>query len=255
MRPFFLVLARNGKFVKEKIRELDSMNVPYIIVCGDRIEHQRVVHRAPSGKYDAINYGARLVPRDVDIVVMNDVDTRIHNFRIALSNFEERKPGILFSTEMVQSGPQRLFLRLLNSIRRKIPLVASGELMLINRDLLENIVPLRPCKGEDTYILFKALELGQEVIFCQACYAETERTKTPEQEELYKRRTVTGIYQALSYTMPPFLIRLFYMMLPFASPLLLILGRKGFYWTKGILLGLLDYVRGDRSGSWQATYL
>jgi hypothetical protein len=34
------------------------------------------------------------------------------------------------------------------------------------------------------------------------------------------------------------------------SPLLLISGRKGYFWMKGILLGFLDYLRGDISGVW-----
>jgi hypothetical protein len=75
-----------------------------------------------------------------------------------------------------------------------------------------------------------------------------------EQEEVYKRRTVGGIYQALSMSKPPIMVRLFYTLLPFASPLLLILGRKGYYWAKGILSGYVDYARGDRSASWRQTY-
>jgi len=104
------------------------------------------------------------------------------------------------------------------------------------------------------YILFKVLAYGYKIVFCEDCYAETERTETAEQEEIYKRRTVTGIYQDLSYTKPPLLMRLFYFLLPSMSPLFLILGRKGYYWTRGILLGFLDHLRHDRSGSWEPTY-
>ena len=81
------------------------------------------------------------------------------------------------------------------------------------------------------------------------------RTKTAEKEELYKRKTVCGIYQALSQTKSPIMIKLFYTILPIASPALLVFGKKGYFWMKGILLGLSDYLRGDRSGVWQSTYL
>ncbi|EMR74268.1 hypothetical protein MCGE09_00428, partial [Thaumarchaeota archaeon SCGC AB-539-E09] len=81
------------------------------------------------------------------------------------------------------------------------------------------------------------------------------RTKSIEKEEMYKRKTVSGLYQALSYTKPPRSIKLFYILLPFASPLLLVLGRKRYYWMRGILLGFIDYLRGDRSGTWLTTYM
>jgi cellulose synthase/poly-beta-1,6-N-acetylglucosamine synthase-like glycosyltransferase len=156
---------------------------------------------------------------------------------------------------MVKEGPQNLFFRILNPIRRKIQIAASGELLLIRRDVLERILPVKPCKAEDTYIVFKVLEYGYKTVFCEDCYAETERTKTAAAEEIYKRRTVAGTYQALAYTRPPCLVKLFYVFLPIACPLLLILGKKGYFWMKGILLGFLDYVRGDRSGFWEPTYL
>ena len=124
-----------------------------------------------------------------------------------------------------------------------------------NEALLKEFLPIRPCKAEDSYLLFKVLEFKYKAVFCEECYTETERTKTAQGEELYKRRTVGGIYQALSYTQPPHRIKLFYFLLPIASPLLLVLGKKGFYWMKGILLGLMDYLRGDRTGVWKVTYM
>jgi len=251
MKIFFLVLARDRKYVAEKIKELEGLNVPYLIVCGERMKHPRIIYRAPRGKYDAINFGAKLIPKDVDIVVMNDVDTKIHNFSIALQHFKDEKADLLFATEFVREGPQSLFFRLFNPIRRVIPLAASGELMLIKRDLLESVLPLKPCKAEDTYILFKALQLRRHVVFCEDCFAETERTRTAKEEEIYKRRTVGGIYQALSYSNPPISIKLFYALLPLLSPLLFVFGEKGYSWMKGILLGFIDYLRGDRSGIWQ----
>jgi len=254
-RLFFIVLARDRKHVDDKIRELETLGVPYKIVCGERLNHPNVVYRAPKGKYDAINFGASLIPKDVDIVVMNDVDTIIHNLHLALRHLKDENVALVFGTEMVKEGPQNLFYRILNPIRIKIPIAASGELMAIRRGVFEKILPLKPCKAEDTYILFKVLEYGYKTVFCEDCYAETERTKTAEKEEIYKRKTVTGIYQALSYTKPSLIIRLFYFLLPFVSPLLLILGRRGYYWTRGILLGFIDYLRGDRIGIWQPTYL
>jgi len=213
-----------------------------------------VVYRQPKGKYDAINFSIGLIPQNAKTVIMNDVDTKIHNLETALRRFVDEKADILFAAELVREGPQNLFFRLQNPIRRRIPLAASGELMLIRRSLLARILPIRPCKADDTYILFKALESGYKVIFSEECLAETERTKTAREEESYKRRTVAGIYQALSFTHPPLSTRLFFLLLPIASPLLLIGGEKGYYWMKGILLGLTDYLRGDRSGYWPRTY-
>jgi len=255
MKFLFLVLARDRKYVIGKIEELESMKLPYIIVCGEPFDHPNVVYRPPNGKYDAINFGATLVPDDVDIIVMNDVDTKIHGFYQGLRHLNDENVALVFGSEKVNEGPQRLFIPLVNVIRRKIQIVCSGELLFIRKYVLKRMLPLKPCKAEDTYILFKVLEYGCKTIFCENCYAETERTKTAEKEELYKRKTVTGIYQALSYSRPPYFIRLFYFMLPAISPLLLLLGKKGYFWMKGILLGLLDYLRGDRSGVWSITYM
>ena len=250
-----MVFARDRKYVVEKTKELEGFNVPYMIVCGERINHPKVIYRAPRGKYDAVNFAEKLIPEDVDIVTFNDVDARLCGFQAMLSRFEDRRVAIVFASELVREGPQYLFFKIFNPIRRRIPLAATGELMMIRRNVLRKILPLKPCKAEDTYILFKVLEYGYKTVFCEDCYAETERTKTAEKEEIYKRKTITGIYQALFYAKPSLLIRLFYFMLPFMSPLLLVLGRRGYYWMRGILLGFTDYLRGDRSGIWQPTYL
>lgn len=252
---FFVVLARDRNYVSEKISELDRLGVPYVVVCGEHFDHPLVTYRAPKGKYDAINFAERLIPEDVDIVIFNDVDTRIFNFHAMLRYFENMKTAVVFASELVGEGPQVLFFKIFNPIRKRVPLAASGELMMVRRSVLREILPLKPCKAEDTYLMFKALELGYRVVFCDECYAETVRTKSIEKEELYKRKTVTGIYQALSYTKPPWFVKLFYLFLPFASLLLLIVGRTGYYWMKGILLGFLDYVRGDRSGFWETAYM
>ncbi len=254
MKLFFLAYARDANHVLEKIDELDRLNVPYKIVCGEKIDHEKVVYRRPRGKYDAIDFSLGLIPRDTDVVVMNDVDTRIHNFTTALHYFDDKKVGLVFAKDDVKTGPQALFHQLLFSILRILPILANGDLMFIRRNLLDQM-SFPPCKAEDTYILLKVLGFGYDAIFSEECYVETEKTHDEKEEELYKRRTVAGIYQALSYVKAPFKIRLFYISLPFASPLLLILGKKGYYWTKGILLGFFDYLHGDKAGAWQPTSL
>lgn len=255
MKIFFLVLARDKTNVDVKIEELENLGVQYKIVCGDLLDHPNIVYQAPVGKYAAINLGAGLIPGGTDIVVMNDVDTTIHNLDKALQHFKDENVAVVFGTERVYEGPTNSFLRILNPIRSKIPIAGTGELMFIRSDLFNKICPLKPCKAEDTYILFKAQEKGYKVVFCESCYAETQRTKTVKQEEPYRRKTVAGIYQALSYSKPPPLTRLFYILLPFISPILLISGRKGYYWMRGILLGFLDYARGDRTGIWRTDYM
>jgi len=255
MKLFFLVLARDKAHVHDKIRELENLNVQYKIVCGDRLDHPNVVYQVPRGKYAAVNFGASLIPKETDIVAMNDVDTRIHNIDQALQRFKDEKVALVFGTEKVDEGPQKLFLRILNPIRNKIPIAGTGELMFIRRGVFDEIGPLPPCKAEDTYILFKVQENGYKVVFCENCYAETQRTKTAQKEEPYRRKTVAGIYQALSYSKPPPLTRLFYILLPLVSPILLVSGQKGYFWMRGILLGFLDYARGDRTGTWTTNYM
>ena len=164
IKPFFLVLARNEKYVDEKIEELKRLGIPYVIICGGNINHPNVFYRKPEGKFDAINFGARFVSEYADVVVLNDVDTKIVNFRTALKHFKHKEVGLVFAKVFVKEGPQRLFYVILNSIRRRLPLAASGELMLIRRNVFTRILPIRPCKAEDSYILFKVLELGLSLI-------------------------------------------------------------------------------------------
>ena len=250
MKLFFLVSARDDRHVNEKIDELKNLGVPFLIVCGKRFNHPNVVYREPRGKFDAINFGLSFVPEGTDIVVLNDVDTKIHNFGNALHLLTDESADLVFTKVNVQQGAQLTFYLFLDSLRKRIPIAASGELMLIKYKFLKRIIPLRGCKAEDTYILFKVLESGGKVAFCEKCFVTTSRTVSANQEEAYKRRTVGGIYQALSMCRPPAIVRLFYMLLPFVSPLLLILGGKGFYWVKGIILGYVDYVRGDKTAYW-----
>lgn len=255
MKLFCLVLARDERHVDEKVEELKGLGVPYLIVCGKRLNYPNVVYREPRGKFDAINFGARFVPEGVDVVILNDVDTRIYNIEVALKHFDSKDVALVFARVSVKEGPEKFFYVMLDFIRRRFLITANGELISIRRKVLMDIIPLKPCKAEDSYMLFKVLEFKRRVVFCKECYVETERTKSAEREEIYKRRTVCGVYQALHYTKPSTLIRLFYTLLPFASLMLLVFGKKGYFWTKGILLGLTDYLRGDRSGFWQPTYL
>jgi len=74
---FFIVLARGGRRVPEKIRELERMNVPYLIVCGKHLDRPNVVYREAGGKWDAINFGSRYIPTSTDVVMLNDVDRRL----------------------------------------------------------------------------------------------------------------------------------------------------------------------------------
>ncbi len=242
--------------VDQKIAELNRMKVPYRVVCGETLDGlSNVVYREPMGKYDAINYGATLLDEDADIVALNDVDTRIDNFQAALDQFAAEDASLLFVKVKVKVGPQRLFYGLLDAIRRRVLVVASGELMLVDMDTFRQVLPIKPCKTEDNYILYKVLELRRRAVFCEECFVETERTKTDKKEEIYKRKTVAGLYQALSYTKPPIYVRLFFALLPFVSVLLMVSGKKGYYWMRGIFAGYSDYLRGDREGSWQPNYM
>ena len=255
MKVFFVVLARDRSAVDRKVKELSELGYPYIIVCGERISHPNVAYREPKGKYDAINFGLRFVPQNVDVVALNDVDNKIYNFGAMLKHFDSKDVALAFARISVKEGPQKFFNVILDAIRRKLPIASNGDLMLVRQGVLRHILPIKPCKAEDSYILFKVLELKLGIVFCEECYVKTEKTKHDREEEAYKRRTVCGLYQALAFTKPPVAIRMFYTLLPIASPLLLVLGKKGYFWMKGILLGLRDFLGGDRRGFWHPTLM
>ncbi len=250
-----MVLARDGSKIEQKKEELERLGLRYVIVCGEKKADERVVYREPRGKYDAINFGFQFVPEDTDIVALHDDDTRISGLEDMIQYFREANVALVYAEPLVLAGPQVAFYKILNALRNKVHVACSGELMLIRREVLERILPLRPCKAEDTYILFWVTAHRYRAIFCQTSKVETKRTKTSSAELEYKRINVAGIYQALSYVRPPILVRLFYLVLPFVAPLLMITGAKGYFWSKGILLGILDYLRGDRTGYWQPTYM
>ena len=60
--------------------------------------------------------------------------------------------------------------------------------MMIKYSVFKEILPIKPCKAEDSYILFKVLTLKYKVVLCEEFGAETERTKTAENEELSKEK-------------------------------------------------------------------
>jgi cellulose synthase/poly-beta-1,6-N-acetylglucosamine synthase-like glycosyltransferase len=251
---FFIVLARDGSAVQRKTEELDRLGFAYVVACGEDIDRPNIVYRKPKGKYDAINHASKNIPKHARIIALNDVDTEIHNIDAALHLLKQENLALVFARVEVEFGPQMLFYSFLDALRTRIPIAASGELMLVRHDVLKEILPLQGCKAEDSLILFKVLERERKVAFCRDCYVTTKRTETAREEEDYKRRTVGGIYQALSMTRPPSSVRLFYELLPFASPLLLFSGKKGYYWMKGIVMGYVDYLRGDRTTTWKRTY-
>jgi len=239
---FFIVPARDGRCVPEKIRELEELEVPYIIVCGERMDLRNVVYREARGKWDAINFGSRFLSKEANVVVLNDVDTRIHNFEHALSHLEEA--NIVYCRVSVSKGPQVKFYRIADPIRKRLHIFASGELMLMHRRVFEDVLPIPPCLAEDSYILFKALELGYRAHFCTKAYVETERTSNAKEEEAYKGRTTLGIYQALKYAKPPPWIRAFYKILPLTAPLLALTGEDGMAWMRGIRKALSMTLKG-----------
>jgi hypothetical protein len=242
-KPFLIVLARSRRGVMEKIMELESMRVPYVIVCGERFDHPNVVYREAVGKWDAINFGGRFVPKDADAVVLNDVDTRIYNFGHALSHLKDGA-DIVYCRVNVTRGPQVKFYRIADPIRKRFHIFASGELMLMRQDVFRRVLPIPPCIAEDSYILFKALEFGYRAYFCTKAYVRTERTADSEEEEAYKARTTLGIYQALKYARPPPWIRTFYKILPVAAPLLALAGEDGRAWMTGIRKALSAILTG-----------
>ncbi len=247
-----LVAARDARFVHAKANELDALGLPYLIVCGESVDHPNVIHRPPQGKFDALNFGLSRMAGVADVIVMNDVDSEIHGIDHALEAFQDPSVGLVFGRIVVEAGPQKQFYRLLDPIRTLLPVAASGDLLLIRSAVLDRVTPIPSCKAEDTYLMFRVRELGHKVVFSESCWVTTSKTDSAAEEVQYKRRTVAGIYQALSLTRPGLFISLFYGALPFVAPLLSVGGPTGRAWSKGIWEGLGDFLRGDRSGKFEA---
>jgi len=230
---FFIVLARDKKHVVDKIEELTIMGVSFIIVCGEPFSHPNVIYRKAVGKWDAVNFSTNFVPSSAKVVVFNDVDTKIHNFEYALQEVLSTA-DLVYCRVKVNVGPQVKFYKILDPIRKKVHICASGELLLIKKYVLKTTLPVPPCMAEDSYILFKALEVGYRAHFCTLTFVTTKRTTNSTEETIYKGRTTLGIYQALVYAKPPFLVRLFYLSLPLFAPLLVLAGKDGKAWITGI---------------------
>jgi cellulose synthase/poly-beta-1,6-N-acetylglucosamine synthase-like glycosyltransferase len=233
INPFFIVCARNKHLVENKILELEQINIPFIIVCGEKFNHPNVLYKKAIGKWDAINFGAKYIPERCDVIILNDVDTKIHNLKQALDSLNDQA-DITYCRVIVSRGPQVKFYKILDPIRGRLHIAASGEFMLMKRTVWEKMLPVPPCTAEDSYILFRALELGYKASFCTTAYVTTERTTDAKHEEGYKTRTTLGIYQALQYTKPPIWINIFYALLPLAAPLLTLAGEDGRAWMRGI---------------------
>jgi len=220
------------------------MQVPYVIVCGEVVNYPNVIYHENAGKWDAINFALQYLPEDSTMIVLNDVDTEIHNFETAL--LRASTDDLVYCSVQVSFGPQMKFYRLLNPIRSVFHIAASGELMIMKKAVFKDVLPLPPCIAEDSYMLFKALELGYRVNFCKSAYVTTERTHNAEEEASYKKRTTYGIYQALDTTKPPPIIRLFYIVLPIIAPLLSLAGEDGRSWSRGINKAIKDRVTKKR---------
>src|SRR5271169_3563708 len=104
---FVLVLARDRKMVDAKLNDLKSYGIPYAVVCGERLDAPGVEYREALGKWDAINFGYRLIPDETDVVIINDVDTSIHQLGSALamaSRFD-----LIYCAVRLRDGPQKSF--------------------------------------------------------------------------------------------------------------------------------------------------
>jgi len=230
--PFVLVPARDLRHVSEKTRELRSLGIDFLVVCGERSNDPAVRYRTSVGKWDAINHGSKFISSDSQVVILNDVDTQIHDLRLAFKHLNEA--DLIVCKVRVGSGPQKKFYRILDPIRRHFPIAASGELMIMRREVLNRVMPIPPCTAEDSYIMFRAIELGFRVKFVDETFVTTERTTDSAQEQAYKIRTTLGIYQAMRLTHPPPQTRAFYLLLPVMALILAIGGPDGRAWAVGV---------------------
>jgi hypothetical protein len=226
VNAFFLVLARDRSNLSDKLDEFATLGIAnFLVICGEKVKHPRVRYRKAVGKWDAINFGSKFIPSGAKLILLNDVDTQIHSLDKAL--LRSREADLIYCKVKVAEGPQREFYRILDRVRQRLHVAASGELMLINRRVFERLLPIPPCTAEDTYLMFRALQLGHRVEFCPETYVTTLRTRSTVEEQLYKARTTLGIYQALRLTKPSPTIRAFYVLLPLMAPLLAVGGSSG----------------------------
>lgn len=233
VRAFFLVLARDQRNLSEKLDEFATLGFSnFLVICGEKVKHPRVRYREAVGKWDAINFGSKFIPSGAKLILLNDVDTEIHSLDKAL--LRSREADLIYCKVKVAEGPQRGFYKILDPVRHRLHVAASGELMLINRRVFERLLPIPPCTAEDTYLMFRALQFGHRVEFCPESYVTTFRTRSAAEEQLYKARTTLGVYQALRLAKPSPAIRAFYVFLPLMAPLLAAGGGFGRSWAIGI---------------------
>lgn len=253
---FAIIVTRDLRALGDKLKSFDDLEIDYVIISGEPSRNPRVRYREPMGKFDALNYGFDLIPQNKSLVILNDSDTIVENIEKGFEWFSDPRVGLVHGSIQVTGGPQVLFYRILYGVMNLIgPVVANGEFMIIRKNVLKKIVPLPPCKAEDSLLAFRVLQAGLKVVRDNRITVITTRTKRASKEEDYKRINVCGLYQALSLSSPPIMIRVFYSVLPLFAPLLLIAGGTGRFWLRGIIEGFVDYLRGDKSGFWQPTYL
>ena len=230
--------------VEAKLKDLKSYGIPYLVVCGERFDAPGVEYREALGKWDALNFGYRFIPEDTDIVMINDVDTVIHRLDFALGLAS--KFDLVYCAVRPGEGPQKSFYAFADPLRERLNLFASGELMLVRKSALDRLMPVPPCMAEDSYLLFKAMELNQTVKFCRDTYVTTSRTANAAEEVAYKERTTLGILQALDYAKPPVPIRLFYQALPLFALPMMFMGENGNAWATGIMRAVRLHMEGSK---------
>ncbi len=222
---------------------MESIGIPFIVICGERFDDSHVIQRSPIGKWDAINFGYRFIPEDTDIVIINDVDTSIH--RLDSAQAMATTYDLVYCAVKPEEGPQKSFYAFADPLRERLNLFASGELMLIRKKALDRLMPIPPCMAEDSYLLFRALEFNQRVRFCTDAYVTTSRTANAAEEIAYKERTTLGILQALDYAKPSIGIRLFYQALPLLVIPLMLMGENGRAWGSGISRAVRLHMQGS----------
>jgi hypothetical protein len=243
-----MVIARDSDLIQTKMREIEGLGLPFIIVCGENFADPRVISRTPVGKWDAINCGYTCIPRDANLVVLNDIDTEIHGLSRMFSSVYEGA-DLVYAAVRPSGGPQQKFYAIANPLNKALNIFAMGELIVIRKKLLDRLMPIPPCLAEDTYLLFKAMELNYKVEFCDDAFVNTIRTTSQTEEVLYKERTTLGILQALDYTKPPPWIRLFYRSLPLLAMMLMLAGGNGRAWARGINRAVRLHVKGSNRTS------
>jgi hypothetical protein len=81
-------------------------------------------------------------PEDVDVVALNDVDTKVQNIWAALKYFDFEDVDLVFA-KVSTEGPTKSFNILLDLIRKKLLVTANGELMFVRRKTLMAILPIK----------------------------------------------------------------------------------------------------------------